>query len=132
GAAGGLGFGLRAFCNATIESGAKLLIEVTDLKKHLANCDLVITGEGCTDDQTSGGKLCSIIAETARESNVPVILLSGALRGDLRQINSMFDGTFSISTGPELLEEAIANGKENLFFTAQNIAKIWAFRSGTN
>jgi len=132
GAAGGLGFGLRAFCNAAIESGAKLLIEATDLKKHLKNCDLVITGEGCTDDQTSGGKLCSIIAETARESNVPVILLSGALKGDLQQINSMFDGAFSISPGPETLEEAIATGRENLYFTSQNIAKIWAFRTGTN
>jgi len=125
GAAGGLGIGLRAFCNATIESGAELLIEATGLKKHLTNCNLLITGEGCTDGQTVGGKLCSVIAETAKSSNVPVVLISGALKGDLQQINSMFDSAFSISTGPETLEDAIANGRENLYFTAQNIAKLW-------
>jgi glycerate kinase len=125
GAAGGLGFGLRTFCNATIESGAKLLIEITNLKKHLSNCDLLITGEGCTDGQTSGGKLCSVIAEIGRESNVPVVLLSGALKGDLQQINLMFDGAFSISIAPESLEEAIANGKAHLYFTAQSIAEMY-------
>lgn len=125
GAAGGLGIGLRAFCYATIESGAKLLIEATHLREYLADCDLLITGEGCTDRQTSGGKLCSVIAETARASNVPVILLSGALKGDLQQINAMFDGAFSISTWHESLEEAIAKGEENLYFTTQNIAKLY-------
>ena len=131
GAAGGLGFGLRAFCNATIESGAELLIEVTGLKKHLSNCDLIITGEGCTDGQTVDGKLCSVIAKAAKEADVPVILLSGSLKGDLQQINNMFDGAFSISAGPESLEEAIHNGKANLYSTALNTAKLCLVLSKT-
>ncbi len=125
GAAGGLGNGLRAFCNATIESGAGLIIEVTGLKKHLPNCDLLITGEGCTDGQTIGGKLCAVIAETAKDAEVPVVLLSGALKGDIQQLHSLFDGAFSICSGHGSLEKCIENSKDDLYFTTQNMAKLF-------
>ncbi len=125
GAAGGLGIGLRAFCNAKIESGAELIIEATGLKKHLEDCDLLITGEGCTDGQTIGGKLCAVIAHTAKIHNVPVILLSGALKGDIQKLHSLFDGALSISSGHGSLEKAIGASKEDLYFTSQNIAKLY-------
>ncbi|MEA2013396.1 MAG: glycerate kinase [Verrucomicrobiota bacterium] len=125
GAAGGLGIGLRAFCNATIESGAELLIEITNLKTHLSDCDLLITGEGCTDGQTAGGKLCYVIAKIAKLYNVSTILLSGALKGDIEKLHSIFDAALSISSGHASLGKAIAESKKDLYFTAQNIAKLY-------
>lgn len=124
GAAGGLGAGLRAFCNAEIVSGANLLIDITGFKEKLEGADLVITGEGCTDSQTSSGKLCSVIAKTAKKANVPVILFSGALKGDMENLRGIFDAAFSICTGPMELEEAIALTEKNLFLAGQNIAGI--------
>ncbi|OGV55913.1 MAG: glycerate kinase [Lentisphaerae bacterium GWF2_52_8] len=124
GAAGGLGFALRVFCGAEMVSGARLLAEITHLQEKMRDADLVITGEGCTDGQTSSGKLCSVIAELAREENVPVILLSGALKGDLPGMHETFTAAFSISTGPSSLSEALPSARKNLFFAARNIARL--------
>jgi len=124
GAAGGLGAGLRAFCNAKIESGAKLMIEISGLERHLLDADLLITGEGCTDAQTGGGKLCSVLAHAAREKNVPVVLVSGALKGNPEELDGLFAATYSIARGPCSLEEAIASAEENLYLAGKNIAGL--------
>ena len=86
GAAGGLGLGLRAFCVAVPESGAKLAIKLTRLEEKLSGADLVITGEGCSDEQTENGKLCSELALFCKNHGVPCYLLSGKITenpGDL-------------------------------------------------
>lgn len=82
GAAGGLGLGLRAFCNAVPESGASLAIQATGLEEKLDGADYLITGEGCSDSQTDNGKLCAVVAETCQKHGVPCILLSGKLLGE--------------------------------------------------
>jgi glycerate kinase len=129
GAAGGLGTGLRAFCNAEMVSGAQLMIDITGLKEKLKNADIIITGEGCTDSQTSSGKLCAVIAETARDLNVPVMLFSGALKGEAINLNGIFDAAFSICTGPMTLDEALASTEKNLYLAGQNIAGIMLMKN---
>ena len=125
GAAGGLGAGLRAFCKAELTSGARLIIQVSGLEKQLEGADLLITGEGCTDSQTDAGKLCGEVALTAHRHNVPVLLLSGALKGDPEPFGKTFDYAFSTSTGAHAnLEEAIRAGKRDLAFTVRNLARL--------
>jgi len=124
GAAGGLGAGLRAFCKAKICSGARIVMDAVSFEDHLAGASLVITGEGCTDSQTKDGKLCSEVAKAAKKAKVPVFLLSGSLRGDVQKLNEIFDVALSISTGHSSLEEAIASGRHDLYFTARNLAKL--------
>ncbi|MFA7231819.1 MAG: glycerate kinase [Victivallaceae bacterium] len=126
GAAGGLGFGLRTLCAAEMVSGANLLIELTGLKEKLCGADLLITGEGCTDAQTANGKLCAVIAATAGAAGVPAILFSGALKGDLQQLEGLFAGMFSISSGPGVLSEAIAAASKNLYRAGHNLGKLLA------
>ena len=130
GAAGGLGAGLRAFCHAELTSGAKLIMHAAKLEEHLDGADLLITGEGCTDSQTDAGKLCGEVAAAAHAHGVPVLLLSGALKGDPAKFNDMFDYAFSISTGAHAdLAAAIKAGRCDLMFTARNLARI--FKKGT-
>lgn len=125
GAAGGLGAGLRAFCNATSRSGARLVMAASHFEEHLQGADLVITGEGQTDTQTESGKLCSEVAAVSHAAGVPVMLLSGALAGaDLTAFNKVFDYAFSISSGHITLEDAIKNGPRDLAFFTYNLAKI--------
>ena len=125
GIAGGLGAGLRAFCRAVPLSGAKLIIDMLELRKHLQNADLLITGEGCTDSQTESGKLCAEVAAAAKECSVPVLLLSGALKGDLSRFHQIFDCAFSTSSGAHAsIAEAVRAGRSDLYFTALNIAKL--------
>lgn len=113
GAAGGLGFALRRL-GGKMESGAKLVMRETGFYSHLAGTDLVITGEGCSDNQTACGKLCSTIALAARGAGVPTVLVSGALRGDCSELEKLFAGCFSISRGVCTLDEALKNTGMNL------------------
>ena len=67
GAAGGLGFGLLAFCGAEICAGFDVVAERTELKAAVHAADIVITGEGRLDAQTMRGKAPAGVARLARE-----------------------------------------------------------------
>jgi glycerate kinase len=124
GAAGGLGFGLRALCGAKLVSGAELIIEITGLKEKLADADILITGEGCTDFQTAHGKLCAVIGQAAKAAKVPAVLVSGALLGDLNGLSDLFTAMFSTTALPCKLEEALAQTPANLVRMGRNIAGL--------
>ncbi len=124
GAAGGLGYGLRAFCNAEIVSGANLIAETVGLPAALKGADLLITGEGRTDGQTTSGKLCSVLAGMARERGAKTLLISGALHGELELFLGMFDYVFSISAGHTSLESCMSHAPEDLAFTVCNIFRL--------
>ena len=124
GAAGGLGAGLRAFCRAVPESGARLIMNALDFDRHVRTASLVVTGEGRTDSQTQSGKICSEIAKAAHAAHVPVLLLSGSLDGDPASFHPLFDYVFSISPGRTSLEEALKNGEADLFLFAWNLARM--------
>jgi len=126
GAAGGLGYGLRAFCRAQIVPGARLIADTVGLPAALEGADLLITGEGRTDGQTASGKLCSVLAGMARERGVRTLLLSGALHGELDPFLDLFDYAFSISAGHASLAECIAHAPEDLAFTVKNVVRLLA------
>lgn len=53
GAAGGLGFALRYYLNARLESGIDLIIRETKLEEAIKNADIVVTREGRLDGQSA-------------------------------------------------------------------------------
>lgn len=126
GAAGGLGFGLRAFCDAEMVSGAHLIAETVGLPAALAGADFLITGEGRTDGQTTSGKLCSVLAQMAWDHDAATILVSGALQGELEPFFEHFDYAFSISAGHASMQECIQHAPEDLRFLVRNIAHLLA------
>ncbi len=79
GAAGGLGFGLLAFCGARIAPGIELALDLVGFDAALAGADLVITGEGRIDLQTLHGKVVAGVAGRARVAGVPVYAIGGAV-----------------------------------------------------
>ena len=56
GAAGGIGFAAMLL-GASMASGAEYFLDLLDFDRHVAEADLVITGEGRLDHQTLQGKL---------------------------------------------------------------------------
>lgn len=90
GAAGGLGFGFRAFANATIVSGFELLAERSGLEHRLARADLVITGEGRIDKSTMMGKAVGQIALRCRELRIPCLALAGQVSGNAASPKEVF------------------------------------------
>ncbi|MEE2714567.1 MAG: glycerate kinase [Verrucomicrobiota bacterium] len=115
GAAGGLGFGLHCFAGATIRSGFKVFAEATDLKSKLAENDIVITGEGALDRQTSMGKGVGELAKLARVNNSKCIGLAGQLDND-KELAALFNQCRALTkiTSREEAEHNAAHWLEKL------------------
>jgi glycerate kinase len=124
GAAGGIGFGLMTFCQATVRSGFEVVSEALKLDERAAAADLVITGEGRLDDQTLDGKGPAGVAALARHHQRPVIGFAGSV-ADLPALRELFDLTCPIVDEAVKLDEAMQRGAEFLeraaFRTAQTL-----------
>ncbi len=77
GAAGGLGFGLMAFCGAQLKSGIDLVLDSLQFDRALEGASLVITGEGKIDGQSVRGKVPVGIAARAKKKGLPVLAICG-------------------------------------------------------
>lgn len=84
GAAGGLGFGLLAFCDAKIVSGFGIVADLLGLEKIIRDADLVVTGEGSLDGQTLDGKGPHGIAQLAARHGKPVVGIGGRVTDEAR------------------------------------------------
>jgi glycerate kinase len=108
GAAGGLGAGLLAFCDATLERGVGMVMEVVGLAAALQGADLVLTGEGRLDAQTAFGKTIHGVARLAAEAGVPVIAIAGSVEPNPHLLHDLgLLAALSITTGPLTLAEAM-------------------------
>lgn len=101
GAAGGLGYGLLTFTNATIVSGIETILSISEFDKHLSECDRVITTEGMLDDQTSFGKGIAGIAARAAQYNKPVHAFVGRIAGDAERLKSALGLVSLTAVSPE-------------------------------
>ena len=125
GAAGGLGAAVCAFLGGEIRSGIELVMEVTELKKQMERVDLVFTGEGRIDVQTSWGKALWGLAQMAQKFQVPMIALTGSIgTGTEMLFKNGFTGIFAIADGPLTLEESIRNSAPLLESSAYRISLL--------
>jgi glycerate kinase len=130
GAAGGIGAALRICLGARMESGALLVMKYAGFFDALAHADLVITGEGMSDAQTMGGKLCSVVARESRKAGVPVALLSGALGTNPTGLLTAFDYAASIARGQTSLDAMIRDSRADLAFAAENLIRAMRMFAG--
>ena len=77
GAAGGLAGGLAAL-GATIAPGFQLVADAVALDRALADCDVVVTGEGQLDETTFAGKVVGGVVERAARAGVRAVAVVGA------------------------------------------------------
>lgn len=124
GAAGGMGAALMWFTQAKLRPGIELVLELLNAESLIRNADLVITGEGKLDKQSSFGKAPVGVANLAAAYNKPVIALAGSL-GDgsetlyQHNINAMW----SICPGPISLEDSMKNAEALLSDTAEALIR---------
>ena len=127
GAAGGMGFAFLSYLNATLEPGIEMMIRETNLEEHIKKADIVITGEGRLDGQTSMGKVPTGIANVAKKYNKPVIALSGCITDDAKSCNNFgIDAFFPIIKAPCSLSDAMNkdNAVKNLSDTTEQIFRL--------
>lgn len=125
GAAGGMGAALYAFCGAELRQGIEIVTDALHLDKHVADADLVITGEGRIDSQTIHGKVPVGVAKVAKRYNKPVIGIAGSLTADVGVVHQHgIDAVFSVIYKVCTLEEALESAAENVRMAARNIAAV--------
>lgn len=123
GAAGGLGFAVRA-AGGSLQPGAAFILDALGLTGEAMDFDWVITGEGRSDGQTLLGKGPAIVAQRARARAIPVTLLSGAIDMDDALFDA-FDGCFSVQSAPVTLDYAMAHAAPLLEAAACNLARLF-------
>lgn len=127
GAAGGLGFGLLAFCNAQMRPGFDLIAEALQLEDAIAEADLIVTGEGQMDSQTLHGKGPAGVAELAIKHSKPVIAFAGSVTHE-EQLNRLFLAISPLTNRPMALSEAMTNAKALLGASATRTARLLALK----
>lgn len=127
GAAGGLGFALKAYLNAELKSGIDLVIDAVKLEADIKTADIVVTGEGRLDGQSYMGKAPVGVAKIAKKYNKPVVAFSGAVSDDAKMCNTVgIDAYFPILRTPCTLDDAmnIENAYKNLSDTAEQVFRL--------
>jgi glycerate kinase len=83
GAAGGLGFALLSYLNATLKPGIEIVLDYLEIEKLINNVDLIITGEGKIDTQSKMGKVLSGLGNLGIKHNRKVIAFGGMVENKL-------------------------------------------------
>jgi glycerate kinase len=126
GAAGGLGFAAKAFLHASFRPGIELVAELSGLAEAVQGADLVITGEGRLDSQSLHGKAPVGVARIARAAGVPVIALAGSLGEGYQAVyEAGIEAAFSLTSGPQSLEQAMSGAAAELQARACDLARLW-------
>ncbi|MBL4953755.1 glycerate kinase [Neobacillus sp. YIM B02564] len=127
GAAGGLGAAFSGFLKAKLESGVDLVLDMLEMEKHIVGANLVITGEGRIDGQTSMGKAPMGVARLAQSRHIPVIALAGSVVEETKALHSLgMTSIFPILSSPMTLEQAMDSIAtfENLRRTTNQIFRL--------
>lgn len=111
GAAGGLGYFVRAFLGGELVSGADFFLDAIDFDRRVQDADFVVCGEGRFDGTSNQGKICGKIIGRASKRGKTTVVFCGAKEDApipagtvVRTIN---DETLS-------LDENFARSRENL------------------
>ena len=111
-----------SFCQAELKSGFDTVAKVTNLSQHIADADLVITGEGKLDAQSAMGKVAGGISQIAKLSQTPVIAICGSVDGLEPAQTSQFEVIMPSIQKLESIDNVFKNAYHNIEITAANIA----------
>ncbi len=125
GAAGGMGYSLMAYASANMKSGFDLIAKLADFDKLIDSKetmpDLIITGEGCFDEQSLQGKLIGQLNQYSEQHQIPILVICGVIgeKLDISQfsqnmtIQSLCNDTitqeYAIKNSLSLLENLISS-----------------------
>ena len=127
GAAGGLGFGMAAFCGAQLRMGIDAVLDAVGFDSLLPGTDVVFTGEGKIDSQSARGKVVSGVAARCRKAGLPVVAVVGQIgQGFEEMYQQGLTAVFSINRAAQPFAESRFHAGENLALTMENIARLLA------
>ncbi|MBC7275975.1 glycerate kinase [Nocardioides sp.] len=125
GAAGGMGFALLLL-GGKRRPGFEVVADLLGLPELASWADLVITGEGSFDPQSTAGKVPVGVARLAEQSLRPCIVLAGKASMSGRELRTLgIDAAYSLvdSVGEE---RALAEAYDSLAQVAARVARTWS------
>lgn len=125
GAAGGIGGFASVYLNAQLKPGAELFMDLCNFNEKASKSNVLITGEGALDKQTSCGKAPYRCAKRFKSINRNglTIALSGSVL-DRNTYEDAIDVALSITHKPLSIKESIESTQLLLRSTICEIAKI--------
>lgn len=133
GAAGGLGAAFSGFLQSSLQSGVQFILDELKVDERIVEADLIITGEGKLDAQSSMGKVPSGIADRAKQHGRPVIALAGDITAAEKEGHEAgIDACFSIMRGPSSLQDALNpdTARDNITETSEQIGRLLNVKTG--
>ena len=121
GAAGGLAYGLAVLCGAKISRGFETISEALGLFQRVIDSDVVLTGEGSIDVQTTFAKGPWSLGRLARMQKKRVVAFAGVVSGGTTAASrEAFDDVIQVSPAGEL------PGPEEAAALLEEAARKWA------
>lgn len=125
GAAGGMGAGMAAFFDSTLQMGIETILDTVKFSDVIEGADAVFTGEGRFDSQSLRGKVCIGVSKRAKEKNVPVIVIAGDY--DKKLDGAYENGVSAVfSTNRVAKDFSVIKGEsvKNLELAVENILRL--------
>lgn len=116
GAAGGICGGLYSVYGGEIKSGFDILANAYQLEEKIKEADIVITGEGKTDNQTLMGKLPYRVSQLCAKHDKKCIVISGCIDDD----TTLGDKMISLVDDNISPEKAMRSARQILTEKAKN------------
>ncbi|MFW8648697.1 glycerate kinase [Vibrio diabolicus] len=130
GAAGGMGAALLGYTPARLQPGIEIVLETVKLAQHVADADIVFTGEGRIDHQTAHGKTPMGVAQVAKQFDLPVVALAGCVGDNYQAVYECgIDAVFACVPRAMSLSEAMKEADVNVANLAENVARMWQIKS---
>lgn len=124
GAAGAVACSMLALLDANIQNGIDTIIKMIDLEEKITDIDLVISGEGCLDEQTHNGKVIDGIGKLCKQYDKPFIAIVGTNKLDITQYQNLgLSNVYSLLDLADSLDDAIARSEYLLVLIAEKIRK---------
>ena len=120
GAAGGAVYGCTAFLRAKTVSGIEGMLELCQFDALVKDCDLVVTGEGCLDEQSLMGKVLSGIRKHA--GNREIVSFCGICKVPAEELCRNCVIAVEIARGISI-QESMEKGQYYLKLAADNYFK---------
>lgn len=124
GAAGGMGAGMYAFFRGELKSGIDTVLDSVKFDTHLHGVDLILSGEGKFDKQSLNGKVVSGIANRIKGTDVPFVVIAGAVDDTADFTETGITAVFSIQRVPLPFDEAKLRSEMDLYNTTRNVINI--------
>ncbi len=126
GAAGGMGFAFHTFLNAELKSGIDIVLDELKFDEMIEDADLIVTGEGRMDHQTSMGKAPIGVARRAKKYGISVIALAGCVENAYACNEHGIDAYFPVLQKVTTLQEAMDtnNAYQNVKDTAEQVMRL--------